>query len=157
MIKIVAALKIYAREVRQQRRAHPATSEPALAPHFQRLVATRRSAGMSDFENFFRAPETVEFARKVSMSFDPEVQAAYPQRWIGKVDVETMDGRRWQGRVDDPKGDPGNTLTRAEIEAKALGLAAFSKSAAPEEMERWFAVLSGLERAARTPSFFPAR
>jgi 2-methylcitrate dehydratase PrpD len=121
------------------------------------LAATRRSAGMSDFENFFRAPETVEFARKVSMSFDPEVQAAYPQRWIGKVDVETMDGRRWHGRVDDPKGDPGNTLTRAEIEAKALGLAAFSKSAAPEEMERWFAVFSGLERAARTPSFFPAR
>ncbi|WP_295633981.1 hypothetical protein, partial [Novosphingobium sp.] len=39
MTKIMAALKTYAREVRQQRRAHPATSEPALAPHFQRLVA----------------------------------------------------------------------------------------------------------------------
>ncbi len=121
------------------------------------LAATRRSAGMLDFENFFKAPATVEFARKVSMSFDPEVQAAYPERWIGKVDVETTDGRRWHGRVDDPKGDPGNTLTRPEIEAKALGLAAFSKSAAPEEMERWFAVFSGLERAARTPSFFSAR
>jgi 2-methylcitrate dehydratase PrpD len=120
------------------------------------LAATRRSAGMFDFEHFFKAPETVAFARKVSMAFDPEVQAAYPERWIGKVDVETVDGRKLEGRVDEPKGDPGNTLTRAEIEAKALGLAAFSRSATPEEMRRWFAIFSGLERALQAPRFFAA-
>ena len=53
------------------------------------------------------------------MAFDPEVQAAYPERWIGKVEVETVDGRRLHGRVDEPKGDPGNTLSRAELEASA--------------------------------------
>jgi 2-methylcitrate dehydratase PrpD len=33
--------------------------------------------------------------------------------------------------VDEPKGDPGNTLSREEITAKALRLAAFSGGAMP--------------------------
>jgi 2-methylcitrate dehydratase PrpD len=118
------------------------------------LAATRQNAGMLEFDRFFQAPQTKDFARKVTMVFDPEVQAAYPQRWIGKVDVETADGRRLAGRVDEPKGDPGNTLSRAELEAKALGLAQFSHSATPEEMAQWFLVFSGLGTAPRPPRFF---
>jgi 2-methylcitrate dehydratase PrpD len=37
--------------------------------------------------------------------------------------------------VDEPKGDPGNTLSREEITAKALRLAAFSGGATPREMQ----------------------
>ena len=118
------------------------------------LAATRKSAGMFDFERFFQAPQTKDFARKVSMVFDPEVQAAYPQRWIGKVEVETVDGRRLTGRVDEPKGDPGNTLSRAELEAKARGLAEFSHSATPDEMTRWFLLFSTLATASQPPRFF---
>lgn len=118
------------------------------------LAATRGSAGMFDFDKFFKAPKTVDFARKVTMTFDPEVQAAYPQRWIGRVDVETQDGRMLHGRIDDPKGDPGNTLSRSEIEAKASALAAFSYSATPDEMRHWFSVFTGLEHLACTPHFF---
>jgi len=118
------------------------------------LIATRRSAGMSDFERFFGAPETAEFAAKVSMAFDPEVQAAYPERWIGKIEVQTVDGRRLEGRVDEPKGDPGNTLSRAELETKALGLVEFAHSATPEEMTRWFPLFSSLEGASGAPRFF---
>ena len=33
-----------------------------------------------------------------------------------------------EGRVDEPKGDPGNTLTRAEIDAKARRLAAYGRT-----------------------------
>jgi 2-methylcitrate dehydratase PrpD len=69
------------------------------------------------------------------MEFDAEVDAAYPQRWIGKVTVYTTDARVLQGRVDEPKGDPGNTLTREEITAKALRLAAFSGGASAAEMK----------------------
>jgi hypothetical protein len=39
-----------------------------------------------------------------------------------------------EGRVDEPKGDPGNTLSRDEITAKALRLAAFSGGASEAEM-----------------------
>jgi 2-methylcitrate dehydratase PrpD len=71
---------------------------------------------------------------KVEMVLDDEVDAAYPKRWIGKVTVHTTDGRVLQGRVDEPKGDPGNTLSRDEITAKALRLAAHSGGAMPDEM-----------------------
>jgi 2-methylcitrate dehydratase PrpD len=69
------------------------------------------------------------------MELDAEVDAAYPQRWIGKVAVHTLDGRVLHGRVDEPKGDPGNTLSREEISAKALRLAAFSGGATAAEMQ----------------------
>jgi 2-methylcitrate dehydratase PrpD len=68
------------------------------------------------------------------MELDPEIDAAYPKRWIGKVTVILKDGRQLHGRVDEPKGDPGNTLSRAEITDKALRLAAFSGGATPSEM-----------------------
>jgi len=69
------------------------------------------------------------------MVADAEVEAAYPARWVGKVTVETVDGRRLTARVDEPKGDPGNTLTRSELAEKALRLAAFAGAATAEEME----------------------
>jgi hypothetical protein len=54
----------------------------------------------------------------------------------GKVEVTTHDGRHLAGRVDEPKGDPGNTLSRQEITDKALRLAAFSGGATPEAMRQ---------------------
>jgi 2-methylcitrate dehydratase PrpD len=118
------------------------------------LAATRGSAGMADFEDYFKAPETLAFARKVSMTFDDEVEAAYPARWIGKVDVETVDGRRFEGRVDEPKGDPGNTLSAVELQTKALGLAKFSGAASAEEMRAWLPLFADLAKAPRAPRFF---
>jgi 2-methylcitrate dehydratase PrpD len=70
------------------------------------------------------------------MTLDPEVDSAYPQRWIGKVKVHLHNGEILDGRVDEPKGDPGNTLNRSEITAKALRLAAFSGGATPAEMSK---------------------
>jgi 2-methylcitrate dehydratase PrpD len=73
--------------------------------------------------------------RKVVMQLDAEVDGAYPQRWIGKVEVLTTEGRTLHGRVDEPKGDPGNTLSRGEIEAKARQLAAYADGASEAEMD----------------------
>ncbi|WP_284336160.1 MmgE/PrpD family protein [Comamonas sp. NoAH] len=89
------------------------------------LAARFGFAGLTEFDAHFQAPETVAVREKVQMVLDAEVDAAYPQRWIGKVTVQTVDGRTLQGRVDEPKGDPGNTLSRAEITDKALRLAAY--------------------------------
>ena len=89
------------------------------------LAARFGFAGMNEFDAHFQAPETVALRDKVHMVLDEEVDTAYPQRWIGKVTVQTTDGRTLHGRVDEPKGDPGNTLSRAEITDKALRLAAY--------------------------------
>jgi 2-methylcitrate dehydratase PrpD len=98
------------------------------------LVARFGHAGLVEFEQHFNAPETVALRQRVEMQLDEEVDSAYPARWIGKVTVTTTDGRVLQGRVDEPKGDPGNTLSRQELTAKAQRLAAFSGAATPDEM-----------------------
>ncbi len=98
------------------------------------LVATQGRAGLTEFDAAFRDPAVIAFRDKVEMVCDDEVDAAYPARWIGKVVVETTDGRSIESRVDEPKGDPGNTLSRAEIEDKALRLAAYRDGASEAEM-----------------------
>src|SRR6266540_521794 len=96
------------------------------------LIAIFRRAGLAEFEQHFRDPRVVAFRERVRMVRDADIDAAYPKRWIGSVDVETTDGRTLRGRVDEPKGDPGNTLSRPELEEKAARLAQFSGAAAPE-------------------------
>jgi 2-methylcitrate dehydratase PrpD len=100
------------------------------------LVAHHGYAGVREFEQAFDADAIAAFRDKVEMVFDAEVDSAYPARWIGKVTVTTHDGRTLKGRVDEPKGDPGNTLSRDEIEVKLRRLAAFSGAASDEEVSR---------------------
>jgi 2-methylcitrate dehydratase PrpD len=101
------------------------------------LIAKRRSAGIDDFtEEALEDPELREFNERVEMVLDPEVDAAYPRRWIGLVEVETTGGERITSRVDVPKGDPGNTLSREELEEKARSLAAYGGGASDAEMDR---------------------
>ena len=99
------------------------------------LVAQFGHAGLTEFDEHFLSPLTQSLRDKVSMVLDAEVDSAYPRRWIGKVIVKTTDGRELHGRVDEPKGDPGNTLTREEIEAKAHRLASYSGGASEAQMQ----------------------
>jgi 2-methylcitrate dehydratase PrpD len=98
------------------------------------LVGVFDRAGLAEFDAHYQSPEVVALRDKVTMVLDAEVDGAYPQRWIGKVSVVTTDGRTLHGRVDEPKGDPGNTLSRPEIEAKAQQLAAYAQGASLDEM-----------------------
>ena len=105
------------------------------------LAARFGHAGLAEFEQHFLDEATQALRDRVEMVLDAEVDAAYPQRWIGKVTVSTTDGRVLHGRVDEPKGDPGNTLSRDEITAKALRLAAFSASVSAMQMQTALAAL----------------
>jgi 2-methylcitrate dehydratase PrpD len=98
------------------------------------IIAHYQFAGLQEFADHFSDPEICALRDRVTMELDPEIDAAYPKRWIGKVTVILKDGRQLHGRVDEPKGDPGNTLSRTEITDKALRLAAFSGGATPLEM-----------------------
>jgi 2-methylcitrate dehydratase PrpD len=102
------------------------------------LIAIYHRAGLNEFEANFDDPAVSAFRDKVQMVLDPEVDLAYPARWIGKVTVDTADGRVLHGRVEEPRGDPGNTLTRTELQEKALRLAEFTGAATPAEMESAF-------------------
>ena len=113
------------------------------------MVAVHGRAGLTDFDAHWRDPAVIAFRDRVAMRLDPEVDAAYPARWIGKVTVRTKDGRTFEARVDEPKGDPGNTLSRAEIEDKAQRLAAYRDGASRDEMARAIERIRTLRATAR--------
>jgi 2-methylcitrate dehydratase PrpD len=113
------------------------------------LVAVHGRAGLTDFDAHWRDADVAAFARKVAMRLDAEVDGAYPARWIGKVSVRTRDGRTVEARIDEPKGDPGNALSRAEIEAKAERLAAYRDGASGAEIARAIGRIRALRETAR--------
>jgi 2-methylcitrate dehydratase PrpD len=101
------------------------------------LIAVHARAGLDEFENHALEDARVAAIRtRVRMVLDPEVDAAYPRRWIGKVEVETTDGRVLNARVDVPKGDPGNSLSRLELEEKAVKLGAFRGGGSEAEVRK---------------------
>ena len=101
------------------------------------LIAVHGKAGLPEFHELaLTDPAVAAFRDKVSMSLDPEVDSAYPQRWLGRVTVTTTDGRTLHGAIDEPKGDPGNTLSRAELADKFQRLAHFSGARTPAQANR---------------------
>jgi 2-methylcitrate dehydratase PrpD len=113
------------------------------------LIAHYQFAGLQEFNQHFHDDAICLFRDRVTMTLDPEVDSAYPQRWIGKVRVHLHDGQILEGRVDEPKGDPGNTLSRTEIRDKAMRLAAFSGGASPTEMHTTIDLLWNIRKQAK--------
>jgi len=104
-------------------------------------------AGLNEFDASHRDPAVRAMHDKVTLQLDAEVNTAYLARWIGKVVVETVDGRRLEGKVLEPKGDLGNTLSRSELEDKVLQLAVYREGATRAEMQRVIALVWALADA----------
>jgi len=122
------------------------------------LIANRGSAGINDFtEEALDDPGLRAFSEKVEMVLDEEVDAAYPRRWIGVVEIETPGGERFTSRVEVPRGDPENTLSREELEEKARNLAAYGGGASGEEMDRVVARIWNLDEEADVRDLLPRR
>lgn len=75
---------------------------------------------------------------------DPALDARYPRQWPAWVEVRTRDGRTLSARVDHPRGDPENPLSRTERIAKVTELAAGVLPA-----ERLQAIVAAVEEDAR--------
>lgn len=119
------------------------------------LIARQGRAGLPEFDAALDDPAVADFRGRVTMELDAEVDGAYPQRWIGKVTVHTRDGRVLHGRVDEPKGDPGNTLSRDEIETKTLSLGRYADAATEAELRGLIKAIWDLERAGKVGALLP--
>lgn len=120
------------------------------------LIALKGRAGLAEFDAALNDPAMATWRDRVTMTLDSEVDQAYPQRWIGKVRVRTTDGREFNGRVDEPKGDPGNTLSRPEIEAKALSLGQYAGAANEAELQQLIAGVWSLAERNKLGRLLPA-
>ena len=119
------------------------------------LIALRDRASLAEFDAALGNDEVAAFRDKVVMELDEEVDGAYPARWIGKVTVETTDGRTLHARVDEPKGDPGNTLTRPEIENKALVLGTYGNAASEQQVRGLIEQIWGLRAVDKIGRLLP--
>ncbi len=81
-------------------------------------------AGLAEFdEASLHDPALRATCAKVSLLHDPDIECAYPRAWSGRVEVDTLDGETLHAAVREPRGDPGNPLTRADLEDKFRRLA----------------------------------
>lgn len=118
------------------------------------LIATLGRAALPDFtEKSIKNNELRKFHDRVEMVLDRDIDAAYPRRWIGRVSVKLNDGRTLECRVDSPKGDPDNTLSRAELEDKAQRLVAHSGAASADEMRNLINRVWSLHEAPQVRNF----
>lgn len=121
------------------------------------MIALHGRAGLADFTGAaLHDPKARAFHDKVKMKLDPEIDRAYPKRWMGRVTVNTRDGREIEQRIGSPKGDPDNTLTRAELEEKALRLATHAGAATEAEMKKVIARAWRLRRERNVRDFLGA-
>jgi 2-methylcitrate dehydratase PrpD len=120
------------------------------------LIAVHGVADLDAFERHaLTDPKVAAFRNKVRMVRDAEVDALYPKRWVGKISATSTLGRTLTARVDEPKGDPGNTLTAGELEAKAIRLAGFRNGATAEEMRVLISRIWAEDGANPSGSFLP--
>ncbi|WP_321389781.1 MmgE/PrpD family protein [uncultured Desulfuromusa sp.] len=119
------------------------------------MIALNGRAGVSEFtDTALNDPAVRDFSAKVKMVLDTRVDQAYPKRWLGHVEAVTRDGQRLEMQVDTPKGDPENSLSRAELEEKAMRLAVSQGGATVEEMQGIIAGIWKLRDMADTKIFF---
>jgi len=121
------------------------------------LIALKRRAGLADFTDAALKDRDVRaFHDKVKMVLDADIDRAYPRRWMGRVTVETNDGRTLEKRITSPKGDPDNCLSRSELEDKAMRLAQYAGGASEEELKRIVARVWRLRDEKDVRDFLPA-
>ncbi len=102
------------------------------------LIAKHRSASINDFSN--AALQDTELRRLhdcVYMIHDTKIQDAFPMQWLGHVEVETVDGKRLEGKINHPKGDPGNRLSREELETKFQTLNTYGDALNAADVDRF--------------------
>ncbi|SDL04956.1 2-methylcitrate dehydratase PrpD [Modicisalibacter muralis] len=114
------------------------------------LIAVHGKAGLEEFQRHALSDTNVAaFRAKVSMQLDSEVDDAYPRRWLGRIEAIDRSGQHWVSAIDEPKGDPGNTLSRAELANKFHRLVAFSGAASVAEADSLIASSWDLRHLAR--------
>ncbi len=91
----------------------------------------RGRVGLVDF-----SPESIsdsdvrQLQSRTSVALDPDFEQGYPIQWAARVSITLDDGKLIQETVFNPRGDPENPLSAAELEAKFRQLATFGGHAA---------------------------
>ncbi|KAJ6051714.1 hypothetical protein N7499_011092 [Penicillium canescens] len=90
------------------------------------IAAKKGQAMITDFtEDDLKDTSLREFQNRVTMKYDADIDAHFPERWQGAVIVECKSGKTFAESTKFAKGDPEFPLTRPDIVAKAHALARY--------------------------------
>jgi 2-methylcitrate dehydratase PrpD len=94
---------------------YKAKFEALLSAHYvAAAILHDRELTLAQFEAArYDDPKLRRFAERVEVRADPQLRGV-----ASIVDIETVDGRSFSARCDEPLGAPENKLSRAQIEAK---------------------------------------
>ncbi len=101
----------------------------------------RGNAGLSDFlPEIIAEPNIRDLLAKTTVELSPEFEKKYPIEWPARVQITLDDGEVLKATINNPKGDPENALSYAELEAKFRQLINFAE----KDAEKWLMWLEKL-------------
>ena len=116
-------------------------------PFLLASAVLRRRVGLAEFsDDFVCSPEVVDMMRRVSVEFDPEIDARGYDRMRSAMDVTLRNGSVLTVEADIYPGGPERPLTRDELRAKFRDCAAGALS--PDRIEE---ALMQVERVDEAP------
>lgn len=78
-----------------------------------------KKAGLDEYaESSLNNPEIRRIMALTHCETDPEIDRYFPHEWRAWVRIETIDGKSYRSVINNPKGDPQNPLTAAELREK---------------------------------------
>jgi len=88
------------------------------------LAILRRDAFLNRYKMAeINDPGIREFMKRIRCLRDPALNKEFPQKWPARVVIQATDGRKFEHRLDHPKGDPENPLSWDELIDKFTSLA----------------------------------
>ncbi len=97
-------------------------------------------------------PKINEVMQRITLVRDSELGKIYPERWPAVAEITTRAGQTHAARIDFPRGDPKNPMTREELEAKFNNLATPALSV--DQRRRTIDACLNLDRVENLASFF---
>jgi 2-methylcitrate dehydratase PrpD len=118
-----AGFPLVAEPIEKKRRPHTIVDAQFSMPFGAAVAILFGNAALDQYTMSNLASKPVmALMDRVSCIKDPSLDAMFPARWPATAQIETHDGRRFDARMEYPKGDPENPLTWWEIKKKFLEL-----------------------------------
>ncbi len=93
-------------------------------PYCVAVAAIYKNVGLDKFTDaFLQDAQVRSLMERVKLVVDISLDEFYPEKWPTVVEVTTTGGQKLVSRVDYPKGDPENPLSRDELLTKFSALA----------------------------------
>jgi Uncharacterized protein involved in propionate catabolism len=96
-------------------------------PYSVAVALYKNKAGIHEFmPEYIRDEKILSLAKKIEVYISDELTQLCPQKRAAIVEFEMNDGNVYSKRVDYPKGEPENPLSKTDIENKFYELATFA-------------------------------